>query len=117
MAVEIERQLYARAEVNWPVTMTTAQGHVEGEARNISPGGVYIHCKSPPAENEVFRVKITPPDRLPLEASVEVVWIDMQTASDETTVPNGMGVRFVEISEEDRQYLLDLVFDLKELDD
>ncbi|UCG14743.1 MAG: PilZ domain-containing protein [Deltaproteobacteria bacterium] len=83
--MRIENRRYHRTEVNWPVTIETPEGSIEGETTNISSGGAFISCKSPLTANEVFEMFIHIQDREnSLRGKVEVVWLS----------PRGMGVKF-----------------------
>jgi len=42
MLPKIERRMFQRAEIKWPVTMQTSQGLIEGKSRNLGAGGAYI---------------------------------------------------------------------------
>lgn len=85
-----------------------AHGTIEGETRNLSQGGIAIYCDEPLPIEEVYRISISPPDRPPLGVTGKVVWADRYGIEGEDTTV-GMGVCFLEISEEDRQFLRDLV--------
>ena len=39
-------------KVRWPITIYTEKGPVEGEARNITGSGIFIHCKEQLRQNE-----------------------------------------------------------------
>jgi hypothetical protein len=57
-----ERRKALRINVNWPVTLITSEGTIEGESRNITPSGVFIHCKKRLPENEVYQMIIKLPN-------------------------------------------------------
>ena len=100
-----ERRQYPRAEIRWPVTLkTTVAGVTRAQLGNLSAGGAYIHCERTPNPGELIDLTIEPPDRPSLEISAEVVWT-------EKAFPPGMGVRFLEISENDCQFLYNVVLD------
>ena len=101
MPAKKEKNRYPRTEVRWPVTISSSRGHEDGVTGNISFGGVYVQLAEPPPRDEIFRMAIKPPERSPLEVTAEVAWIDMQ----------GIGIRFIEISEENQRFLCRLVFD------
>ena len=67
----------------------------------LSFGGVYVQCSKPPPRDEIFWIAIKPPERLPLEVTSEVAWIDT----------HGVGIRFIEISEENQRFLYRFLFD------
>jgi len=100
-----ERRKYPRAEIRWPVTLkTTVAGVSRAQLENLSAGGAYIHCERTPNPGELIDLTIEPPDRPSLEISAEVVWTGR-------IFPTGMGVRFLEISENDCQFLYNVVLD------
>ena len=104
-----DKRQFPRVEVTWPVTMLTAQGPIEGEVNNISLGGAFVHCQEQPESNCPFRMSIKgPSSRQGLRASDRVARSNIYNpeGSDE---PRGIGVRFVEISDDDRQYIREVV--------
>jgi c-di-GMP-binding flagellar brake protein YcgR len=106
MALVNERRRYHRTNVSWPVTMLTASGPIEGEVRNISSGGAFIQCKKQPGRGETFRLVIRisqEPTRF-LMTSARVARSTVYDPDDLVSY-SGMGVRFVEISDSDRQFL------------
>ncbi len=104
MATSTERRHHARAEIRWPVTIATAQEVVEANLRNLGAGGAYIHCDQAPAPGESVTITIRPPGSSPITISAEVVWAGKVLAL-------GMGVRFIEISESDRQFISSAVLE------
>ena len=105
MAAEAEKRRYPRAEVNWPVTILTASGPIEGEVRNISPGGAFISCSEQPGLHETFRLVIKVPfERQYLLAKGKVARSNLYDPDDRTLL-RGVAVRFTDISESDRELL------------
>ena len=89
--------------------MLTGKGPIHGEIFNISLGGAFVHCLKEPDANEAFRMVITVPDsRQLLRATARVARSNIYNPDDADELP-GIGVRFVDISEEDRQYIREVV--------
>ena len=107
---EKKRRMELRAEIKWPVVIKTDEGSAEGRTVNISAGGVLFCCPKQVAVNEVVSLVIRPPVRAPLEITGEVVRINVQCVDEDNTV-QGTAVRFIIISEKDRQFLSFSVFD------
>jgi hypothetical protein len=105
MTGDNERRLHPRAEIRWPVTIETAQGIIEAKLRNLGAGGAYIHCEETPEPGELVTLTISPPDASPIKITAEVVWAGKVLAL-------GMGVRFVEISDQDRQFISEEISEL-----
>jgi hypothetical protein len=110
MALHEERRRYPRVRVSWPVTMLTASGPIAGEVRNIGLGGAFIQCREEPGPAEAFRLVI----RIP-QASRQFLLATGKMARssvydpDDLSSHGGIGVRFVEISEADRQFLEEII--------
>jgi len=100
---ERERRTFLRAELKWRVLVKIDDKVLEGVTKNISGGGAYVRCARPLKLNEVFDMVIEAPDGS-LQVKAEVVWSNMYGPDDEIN-PRGMGVMFLEISDEDRQVI------------
>ena len=96
---------YPRADIKWPVVVKSDKRTMEGVTSNVTPNGVFIHCKHPLKLNEVFEMDINIPgsDRS-LSARAEVVWSNIY-GPDDNISPRGMGVRFLAISSEARKFI------------
>ena len=105
MVPDAERRIYPRADIRWPVIIKTAQETIEAKLRNLGIGGAYIHCDRAPEPGEIVALTLKPPTGSSLEITAEVVWAGKVLAL-------GMGVRFVEISDEDRQFIEKTISDL-----
>ena len=95
----------AKAKVKWPVLVNTDERSIDGVTLDLSTNGAFVSCANPLRLNEVFDMTINIPnsDR-PLKISVEVVWSNIYGPDDDIS-PRGMGVRFLEISGEDRKVI------------
>ena len=103
----IERRKQPRCEVKWPVAILTDQGTIEGEARNIGPGGIFIYCEEPLQLNEIFRMSIFPANHKAIEVTGKPVWSDLY-GIDDRGKHVCMGVCFMETSDEDHRFLNDI---------
>jgi len=74
---------------------------------NIGPNGAFLYCPVLLDRNEKLTLFIVAPRRQPMKVRSVVTWSN-RYGSDEDTPPRGMGVRFVDIAEEDRSHLLQL---------
>ena len=100
-----DRRKYPRAEIGWPIHLkTTIEGITRAQLGNLSAGGAYIYCDQTRNPGELIVLTINPPNRQSLEIRAEVVWTG-------DTFPPGMGVRFLEITEDDCQFLYNVVLD------
>ena len=74
------------------------------QLKDISLGGAFVVCPEPLALNDKFKISIRIPDREPLALNAEVVWSNRNMPGDKV-VNRGMGIRFIENTEKDRQRL------------
>jgi len=96
---------YPRADIKWPVVVKSDKRTMEGVTSNVTPNGVFIHCKQPLRLHEVFEMDISiPGSDQSLTARAEVVWSNRYGPDDDIS-PRGMGVRFLRISSEARKFI------------
>ena len=96
---------YPRADIKWPVVVKSDNKTMEGVTSNVTPNGVFIHCKHPLRLNEVFDMDINiPGSDQSLSARAEVIWSNIY-GPDDNISPRGMGVRFLSISSEARKFI------------
>ena len=96
---------FARANVKWPVLISTDDSSRDGVTLNVSPTGAYIRCGNPLRLNEVFDMTIDVPNsEWFIEATAEVVFSNIYGPDDKIS-PRGMGVRFLSITSKDRQII------------
>ena len=96
-----ERRALPRAKLKWRVLTKENDKVIKGVTKDISPSGAYVCCAKPLRLNVVFDMVIKAPDKS-LSVKAEVVWSNIYSPDDEIS-PRGMGVRFLEIANEDRQ--------------
>ncbi|MEJ2428054.1 MAG: PilZ domain-containing protein [Deltaproteobacteria bacterium] len=102
-----EQRVAPRAKIQWPVIVQKSTGVIEGVTLNISSTGVFIGCRRPLRLNEVFEMVITAPGQ-DIGAQAEVVWSN-KYGPDDTITPRGMGVRFLNISEDNQRFIANAV--------
>ena len=102
-----EQRIAPRAKIKWPVMVQKPTGLIEGVTLNISSTGVFIGCRRPLRLNEVFDMVITAPGQ-DIGAQAEVVWSN-KYGPDDSITPRGMGVRFLNISEENQRFIANAV--------
>jgi hypothetical protein len=99
----VEKRGLPRIAALWPVTIITANGPVEGEARNITLEGVFIHCMERLSVDETYRLVIKPPGE---EISVmgKLLWSNLEGATGRYIL-QGMGFCFVKVNGVHRELL------------
>jgi len=105
--MEEEGRQHQRAKVSWPVTIQTEEGTIERATYNISPHGAFIRGLSPLELYEVVDMTFSGPDH-PITVKARVVWSSSQVPPKED-MPRGVGVEFINISDEDREIISSFV--------
>lgn len=109
---EKKRRMELRAEIKWPVVIRKDGGSFQGRTENISASGALL-CGPEQlslALNEIVTLTLKPPIRHPLEITAEVVRTNIHCGEDHSP-PRGAAVRFIIISEQDREFVSFSVFD------
>ena len=99
-----EKRRNPRVAVSWQalIEMTGQTDNVQ--LKDISLGGAFVVCAEPLALNDKFKISIRIPNRELLLLNAEVVWSNSNVPANRV-VNRGMGIRFIENTEEDRQRL------------
>ena len=103
-----ERRQMPRINVNWPITIITSQGTIEGESRNITLSGVFIHCKTKLPEDEVYQILIKLPNEKQIVVKGQMMWSNLNGRPD-TGVLVDMGFSFIRMSDEDQEVLRSVI--------
>jgi hypothetical protein len=107
---EQKKRMEMRAEIDWPVVIATDGDSFEGRTVNVSASGALL-CFAPQLSlMEIVTLTIRPPVRPALEITAEVVRTDIPCDSEDST-RRGAAVRFIIISEKDREFVSFSVFD------
>ena len=107
---EQKKRMEMRAEIDWPVVIATDGDSFEGRTVNVSASGALL-CFAPQLSlMEIVTLTIRPPVRPALEITAEVVRTDIPCDSEDST-RRGAAVRFIIISERDREFVSFSVFD------
>jgi c-di-GMP-binding flagellar brake protein YcgR len=107
---EKKRRMEQRAEIKWSVDIHTDQGTISGQTVNISASGALICIPEQFSMNEIVNLSIKPPIRATLDITAEVVRTQVQCCEDDVAF-EGAALRFIIISEKDKQFLSFTVFD------
>jgi Tfp pilus assembly protein PilZ len=98
-----DQRVHPRASLKWTVSLELDGKLTEGVTKDISEGGAYVCCPNPLGPKEEFFMVINAPEKQ-LNVTAEVVWANTYGVDDEIT-PKGMGVRFMNITGEDRRII------------
>jgi hypothetical protein len=101
--MRIEKRRNPRDRVNWPVSIQTQVGTLERVVYNIGPDGSFISGLSSLEPQEIVGMTIRSPGS-PIEVKARVVWSRSQVRPEED-MPRGVGVKFIDISDLDREFI------------
>jgi len=107
---EQRKRMEMRAEIAWPVVIKTDLGSYEGRTVNVSASGALLCFTEDVSLMEIVTLSIRPPVRPALEITAEVVRTNIPCDDDDSTL-RGAAVRFIIISEKDREFISFSVFD------
>ena len=108
-----ERRLYPRAVIYSPVIIDTGQGFLRGRTLDISAGGAFVCCQGSLGRSGTLHMALfdVPLLKRHLPVRAEVVRAN-NDYTDGQLRPQGMGVRFLEIAEVDRELIAKLVLSI-----
>ena len=92
--MQLNRRRFIRHHLECPVTVTTSQGTVLGQATNLSGDGALICCHQSLAPREGIDLTFRFSDGFSMEVPSEVVWSCKANEVDEKSLYK-MGVRFL----------------------
>ena len=103
-----EKRRHPRIEISWQAQLEKSEGPRAVHLKDISLGGAFVVCEKPLALQDRFKISIELPERGTLQLNAEVVWSNANTPRDKV-VNRGMGIRFVNNEEKERQQLQDAI--------
>ncbi len=99
-----EKRAHPRIAISWQASLEAADQTDDVQLKDISLGGAFVVCTDPLALNDRFKISIRIPDQEPLGLNAEVVWSNKNMPADRV-VNRGMGIKFIENTDKDRQRL------------
>ena len=103
-----EKREHPRIPVRWPITIISKKGSIEGESRNITVAGVFVHCLEKLEKNEEYQMILKIPEKESLLLNGRVVWSNFENVDFNASYV-GMGFCFIKISKEDRGILGEMI--------
>lgn len=98
----------AKIKTNWPITIITEQGGIDGELRTVTKSGVFIRCTKPLRNNETYRMIMRPSPELSLEMKGTLI-LSNPGSIGSTSNLSQMALSFVRVPEGDLQRLKNLI--------
>ena len=105
--MDIETRLHPRILIDWYTFIKTFQGSITGKTKDISVDGACIYSPMEPELGQSFTIVLKPPGTKSIPVIAKLVWSDNLDIDGKAAF--GMGIRFMALSPEDRQYIATLV--------
>jgi CheY-like chemotaxis protein len=101
-----ELRRYTRVFGGFPVRFLYQEQWREGEVFNISQEGAFIQCKSPPEQDAKLQIRFVLPGlETPIDVQAHVNWVHRPAGKLDLLSPEGMGVNFLTLDQEDSSLL------------
>jgi type IV pilus assembly protein PilZ len=116
----VDRRRFERVLVDLEVDYSHQDTYLFAYIRDISATGLFVRTNEPEPPGTRMNVRFTPPDEDPsgpLELEAEVIWVNKFRPERSDSIHPGMGIRFVDLSGDDRERLIDYVKRFAYLDD
>ncbi len=107
-ASAMERRAAERHDVTWSVDCETPDTFLYASISNISEMGIFVLTREPLAVGTRLTLRFAPPRHEPFVLQGVVQWVNPVRLGDDNPNP-GMGVRFVDLSDDERERLVEVV--------
>lgn len=103
------RRSAERLEVTWSVDCETEDTFLYANITNISEMGIFVRTHEPLEPGTRLKLKFSPPDSVEAFVAVgQVQWVNPVKMLGDNLNP-GMGIRFVDLTQELRERLIEIV--------
>jgi len=103
-----EKKQPERIQLGCPALIDKSKGVMKVGIKELTTNGAFVTCPKPFPIGESFPIKILLTDHHPQTFNAEVVW-NNQNVLEEEIVTRGMKVRFLQLSEQDRQIIDEII--------
>jgi len=104
----VERRISERIDVTWSVDCETGETVLYASIANISDMGIFVQTKEPLEVGTMLTLRFAPPGHQPFVLRGVVQWVNVVRALSISPNP-GMGVRFIELTDADRERLVEAI--------
>ena len=108
LAAPETRPVVERKKLECPAIIERSQGFTKVGIKEITRIGAFVTCPRPLPVGDEFRIKIFLDKEKPLELNADVLWNNLNVPPNQV-VSRGMKIRFLQISDDDRRVLKDIV--------
>ena len=108
LATADKRPAVERLKLECPALIERSQGFTKVGIKEISINGAFVTCPRPLPVGETFQIKIIFKKDKSLALKADVLWNNNNVPRDEV-VARGMKVRFLQLSDDERQFIEEIV--------
>jgi len=96
-----------RVRERFPIAILAENGRAEGETRDITVRGMFIHCLERLRPGENYRMVIKFPEH-PVKLTGQLVWCNLNDIESKEGI-SGMGLSFLKVADEDRKRITEAI--------
>jgi type IV pilus assembly protein PilZ len=104
----VNRRTADRFEVTWSVDCEAADTFLYASITNISQFGIFVRTMEPLSIGTHCQLRFSPPGMGPFALAGQVQWVNPIRALGDNPNP-GMGVRFTDLTHDDRERLVEVI--------
>ena len=97
-----------RIQLGCPALIDKSEGVMKVGIKELTTSGAFITCPNPFPIGKSFAIKLLLTNRNPQTFNAEVIW-NNQNVLEEEIVTRGMKVRFLQLSEQDRKIIDEII--------
>ena len=97
-----------RIQLGCPALIDRSEGVMKVGIKELTTNGAFITCPNPFPIGKSFAIKLLLTNRNPQTFNAEVIW-NNQNVLEEEIVTRGMKVRFLQLSEQDRKIIDEII--------
>jgi len=109
LATADKRPAVDRLKLECPALIERSQGFTKVGIKEISINGAFVTCPRPLPVGETFQIKIIFKKDKSLALKADVLWNNNNVPQDQV-VARGMKVRFLQLSDDERQFIEEIIF-------
>ncbi len=106
---EAERRRAPRVCVDFEVDYASEENYLFAYITDISATGIFVRTIAPEPPGTHLNLRFSPDDGGPIEVEGEVIWINPFRPGAPDNLHPGMGIRFVDLDDDVRDRLLELI--------
>ena len=105
----VNRRQWERVFVDLEVDYRSEDTFLFAYIKDISAMGIFVRTVAPEPPGTRLNLRFCPPGSGPIEVEGEVIWVNPYRPGDRENLHPGMGVKFVDMTGEQRDQIRDLV--------